>query len=60
MINMMSLGKKGYKRVNYLSANWLYVRTLGDGSIELRSPHRNISNVIVPPEMITNVHLGWK
>jgi len=60
MINMLSLGKKGHKKLNYLSANWLYVRTLGDGSIELKSPHKNVSNIIVPKEMISNLHLGWK
>jgi len=60
MINMMSLGKKGHKKLNYLSANWYYLQTLGDGSIELKSPDRNIENVIVPADKVRLVHLGWK
>lgn len=57
---MMSLGKKGYKKLNYLSANWYYLQTLGDGSIELRSNNRNVDNVIVPADKVHLVHLGWK
>jgi len=58
MINM--LGKTGYKKLNYLSANWYYVKTLGDGAIELKSPHKTISNIIVPKDKIRLVNLGWK
>ena len=57
---MFSLGKTGYKKLNYLSANWYYVQTLGDGAIELKSPHKNIANVVVPADKVRLIHLGWK
>ena len=61
MLNFgLSLGKTGYKKMLYNGASWFFVKENGDGSIELRSPNKNIANVLVPKQYVKYIHNGWK
>jgi len=60
MLNMLSLGKTGYKKVMYNGASFFVDKVNGDGSIELRSPNKNIENVVVPKQNVKYIHSGWR
>jgi len=60
VINMMSLGKKGHKRVNYFSANWIVREVRADGSVLLHSTSKHISPVVVPADKTYLINMGWK
>jgi hypothetical protein len=61
MLNMFSFGKTPRdKRVNYLSANWIFRKVNDDGSVLLESPSKYVQDRIVPKHMVKNIHSGWK
>lgn len=60
MLNMLSLGKTGYKKVMYRGANWIFKEYTKDGGAILSSSDKHIDDLKISENDIKFLKMGWR